>query len=387
MSDDRNAGRRPAQKESKPGLLLGRPFGIPVFVAPSTLGLALLLMIVFLPTVRDTAPDLGTGFVYLVAASFAVLLIGSVLLHELAHSVVAKRFGLPVRRIVLQLLGGVSELEREPETPGREFLVAVVGPLVSLGLGGLGYLAYQAIDPDLDSLVGLVIGAFAWLNAIVGVFNLLPGLPLDGGRVMRALVWRITGRPSTGTIAAAWSGRIVAILVVLLPWILAGVAGRSPDIISVVWAALIASFIWMAASSTIQHQRIKDRLPGLRVRSLTRRAVPVAADLPLSEALRRAHEQGAQGIVVVDSMGTATGLVSEASVSATPEHRRPWVVVSSVARSLEPGLRISAELAGEELVRVMQATPASEYLVVEENGDIYGVLATADIERAFATAR
>lgn len=387
MSDDRNAGRRPAQKDGRPGLLLGRPFGIPVFVAPSTLGLALLLMIVFLPTVRDTAPDLGTGFVYLVAASFAVLLIGSVLLHELAHSVVAKHFGLPVRRIVLQLLGGVSELEREPETPGREFLVAVVGPLASLGLGGLGYLAYQAIDPDLDSLVGLVIGAFALLNAIVGVFNLLPGLPLDGGRVMRALVWRITGKPSTGTIAAAWSGRIVAILVVALPWLLAGFAGRSPDIISVVWAALIASFIWMAASSTIQHQRIKDRLPGLRVRSLTRRAVPVAADLPLSEALRRAHEQGAQGIVVVDSMGTATGLVNEASVSATPEHRRPWVVVSSVARSIEPGLRISAELAGEELVRVMQATPASEYLVVEENGDIYGVLATTDVERAFATAR
>lgn len=361
---------------------MGRPFGIPVFLAPSSLGLALLIMLIFVPTVEDRRPELSGLWPYVVTASFAVLLIGSVLLHELAHSVVAKWFGLPVRRIVLQLLGGASELEREPDAPGREFLIAVVGPLVSIVLGLAGLGLYQAIDPN--SLTGLVVGAFAGSNILVGLFNLLPGLPLDGGRVMRALVWGITGRQSTGTIAAGWSGRIVAIMVLLLPYGLSAIDGTGPGLITILWSALIASFIWIAASASIQHQRIKDRLPSINARALARRAIPVTADLPVSEALRRAQEAGARGLVVVDSAGAATGLVNEASVIAMPEQRRPWVAVATVARSMEPGLVINAGLVGEDLVRAIQATPASEYLVVEDGGAIYGVLSTADIERKFA---
>lgn len=359
-----------------------------MFVAPSSLGLALLIMLVFAPAVQDRLPELG-AWAYVVTACFAVLLIGSVLLHELAHSIVATRFGLPVRRIVLQLLGGASELEREPETPWREFAVAVVGPLLSLVLGGLAAVAGAAIYPDVGepSVLSLLVIAFAGANIIVGLFNLLPGLPLDGGRALRAVVWGISGSPRTGTIAAGWGGRVVAALVLFLPYIYAGATGHQPDLVNVVWTALIAAFIWMAATAALQQQRLRDRMPLLQVRTLTRRAIPVAADLPVSEALRQARDAGARGLVVVDSGGSATGIVNESSVTALPEHRRPWVTVATVARSIEPGLILTADLAGEDLVRRMQRTPASEYLVVENGGDIYGVLATADVERAFATAR
>ncbi|HEX2497966.1 MAG TPA: hypothetical protein VHO00_04145 [Actinomycetes bacterium] len=171
-------------------------------------------------------------------------------------------------------------------------------------------------------------------------------------------------------------------LVAALPFLVAGRGG--PSVINVVWCTLIAMFIWFGATATIQHVRLRERLPSLDIRRLTRRAIPVAADLPLAEALRRAYVAGARGMVVVDPLGRPTGLVDEAAASATPEHRRPWVSVAAVARSLRPGMTLTVDLTGEDMVRAIQTTPAREYLVVERTGEIVGVLATADVERAFA---
>ena len=128
----------------------------------------------------------------------------------------------------------------------------------------------------------------------------------------------------------------------------------------------------------------QEKLPALHVRGLTRRAIPVFADLPLAEAIRRAADAGARGLVVVDHEGRPTALVSEAAVRATPEQRRPWVQVGEFARTIEPGLVLSAELSGEGLMRALQSAPATEYLVVEPGGEVFGVLATKDVERAFA---
>lgn len=132
--------------------------------------------------------------------------------------------------------------------------------------------------------------------------------------------------------------------------------------------------------------RLRERLPELRARNLTRRAVPVTADTPLSEALRRANEAGARALVVVDGQGEPTALVREAAIAGVPEHRRPWIAVGGLAQDLKPGLRVSADLAGEDLLETLRATPATEYLVVEETGEVYGVLSTADVERAFVSA-
>lgn len=362
---------------------MGRPFGIPVYVSPTWLLVAGFITIFFAPLVENQLPGIGAAR-YVVAFAFAVLLYLSVFVHELSHSVVARVFGLPVRRITLYMLGGVSEIEQEPQTPGREFLVAFAGPLLSIVLGVLGFLLYQMLPPG--TVVALLAYELAIANALVGVFNLLPGLPLDGGRMLRAGVWKLTGRPSTATVVAAWIGRGLAVLIFVQPFLIAGVLGRAPNWATVVWAALIGSFIWMGAGQTLQVAKLRARLPQVQARNLARRAIPVSADLPLAEAVRRASEARAGAIVVVDHRGEPVALVNEAAVSATPERRRPWITVGSLSRTLESGLVLDADIAGQELVMAMQRHSSSEYLLVEPGGAVYGVLVTNDVDRAFVGA-
>ncbi|CAM5457700.1 site-2 protease family protein [Streptomyces fumanus] len=382
--------RRP--REPGGGLLMGRPFGVPVYVAPSWFLVAALITWVFGGQLDRVLPELGAAR-YLVSLFFAVAFYASVLVHELAHTVAALRFALPVRRIQLQFFGGVSEIEKEAETPGREFVLAFVGPLLSLVLSGVFYLALLPVEPG--TVPGVLLAGLMISNLIVAAFNLLPGLPLDGGRMLRAVVWKISGRPMTGTIAAAWVGRALAICVLIgLPLLTqSGALGSDAvdnvgmdTVMDALLAAILAAIIWTGAGNSLRMARLREHLPELRARNLTRRAVPVEADTPLSEALRRANAAGARALVVVDAEGTPLALVREAAIVGVPEHRRPWVAVGGLAQDLTDGMRVSAELAGEDLLDALRATPASEYLVVEETGEIYGVLSAADVERAFVKA-
>jgi len=387
------AGRPPRRrKEPGGGLLMGRPFGVPVYVAPSWFLVAALITWVFGGQLDRVLPELGAAR-YLVSLFFAVAFYASVLVHELAHTVAALRFKLPVRRIQLQFFGGISEIEKEAETPGREFVLAFVGPLLSLVLSGLFYLAMQTVRPG--TVPGVLLAGLMISNLIVAAFNLLPGLPLDGGRMLRAVVWKITGRPMSGTIAAAWVGRALAVSVLIgLPLLTqSGALGDAPDkvgsmdtVTDALLAAILAAIIWTGAGNSLRMARLREHLPELRARSLTRRAVPVETDTPLSEALRRANDVGARALVVVDADGEPLSLVREAAIVGVPEHRRPWVEVGGLAQDLTDGMRVSAELAGEDLLDVLRATPATEYLVVEDSGEIYGVLSAADVERAFVKA-
>ncbi|WP_399476673.1 site-2 protease family protein [Streptomyces sp. TRM68367] len=383
---------RPQRPEPRGGLLMGRPFGVPVYVAPSWFLVAALITWVFGGQLDRVLPELGAAR-YLVSLFFAVAFYASVLVHELAHTVAALRFKLPVRRIQLQFFGGVSEIEKEAETPGREFVLAFVGPLLSLALAGLFYLAMQTVEPG--TVPGVLLAGLMISNLIVAAFNLLPGLPLDGGRMLRAVVWKITGRPMSGTVAAAWVGRALAVSVLIgLPLLTqsgalgsAAEAGVGMDtVLDALLAAILAAIIWTGAGNSLRMARLREHLPELRARTLTRRAVPVQTDTPLSEALRRANAAGARALVVVDADGNPLSLVREAAIVGVPEHRRPWVAVSGLSQELTEGMRVSAELAGEELLEALRTTPTTEYLVVEETGEIYGVLSAADVERAFVKA-
>ncbi|MET8666674.1 site-2 protease family protein [Streptomyces tendae] len=383
---------RPPQRRPEPGggLLMGRPFGVPVYVAPSWFLVAVLITWVFGGQLDRVLPELGAAR-YLVSLFFAIAFYASVLVHELAHTVAALRFKLPVRRIQLQFFGGVSEIEKEAETPGREFVLAFVGPLLSLVLSGVFYAALLPVEPD--SVPGVLLAGLMVSNLIVAAFNLLPGLPLDGGRMLRAVVWKLTGKPMSGTIAAAWVGRALAIAVLIgLPLLTQSLGSDAADdvgmdtVMDALLAAILAAIIWTGAGNSLRMARLREHLPELRARALTRRAVPVQADTPLSEALRRANASGARALVVVDADGTPASLVREAAIVGVPEHRRPWVPVSTLAQDLTDGMRVSAELSGEELLDALRANPATEYLVVEETGEIYGVLSAADVERAFVKA-
>ena len=265
---------------------MGKIAGIPVHISPTWFLVAAVITVAFAPIVRRQLPEFGSG-AYAIALTFAVLLYLSVLFHELSHALTARALGLPVRGITLHFLGGYTEIERNAPTPGRDLVVSVAGPLVSLAAAGLAYVASRPVDQPVAQFLLLEL---AWANLLVGVFNLLPALPLDGGHMLRAAVWRVTGREHTGTVVAARAGQVLAVLVVLVPFLLAG--GR-PSFIGVVWSGLVAVLLWTGATQALAVGRVRSRLPRLDLQQMTRRAAPVAPDVPLAEALRQA--QGSRG--------------------------------------------------------------------------------------------
>ena len=369
----------PQRREAGHGIVIARPFGIPVYISPYWFVIAGVFTLVY---ANDLAATLHGATRFVVAAAFVVLLFASVLVHELSHSVVARGYGLPVRRIVLYPLGGVSEIEREPQTPAREFLVSAAGPALSLVLSAVGYGLEHVVTAG--TIIGVLVTQLMWANLVVGLFNLLPGLPLDGGRMLRAVIWKITGRPGSSTIAAAWAGRVLAVclfILVLAPPVENRIGG---DLYTVVWIAVIAAFMWTGAGQAIKATRFRERLPALQARRLARKAVSVAADTPLAEAIRRADESQARAVVVVDHEDKPIAILNESAVMATPPQRRPWIDAGSLARTLEPSLVLPADLSGMALLDAIRRAPATEYLLVEPSGQVYGVLAARDVDHAFA---
>jgi Zn-dependent protease/CBS domain-containing protein len=378
MTPDRRDQRRPP-KQTGSGIVIARPFGIPVIISPYWFVIAGVFIIIY-------ANDLGGTFSgstrYVVAAAFVVLLYLSVLVHELSHSLVARGYGLPVRRILLYPLGGLSEIEREPQTPGREFTVSAAGPALSLILAAVGYGLMKVVPGG--TIGWVIVSQLRWANVVVGLFNLLPGLPLDGGRMLRAVVWKVTGRPGTATIVAAWAGRVLAVALVVVPVTYAMANRRSEDLMSMLWLLFIAGFMWVGAGQSIKATRLRERLPGIQARRLARKAIPISASLPLAEAIRRADETNARALVVVDPDNTPIAIVNESAVMATPPQRRPWIEAGTLARKLDPGLVLPADLSGMALIDAVRKAPASEYLVVEPSGQVYGVLTASDLDGAFA---
>jgi Zn-dependent protease len=373
---------RGPRRDGRYGIVIARPFGVPVYISPYWFLVAGLFVLFYANSLnRPNGLIHQAGVRYAVAATFVILLFASVLVHELSHCVVAQAFGLAVRRILLYPLGGFSEIEQEPQTPAREFAVSVVGPLTSLALAGCGWGLDVAFNPG--GIPRVLIDQLILANLVVGVFNLLPGLPLDGGRILRAGVWKLTGRPGTATIAAAWVGRALAVALVAVPFLIFG-SRLSLTNAYVLWLVVIAVFMWMSSGQAIRAAKVRDRLPGLQARRLARRAIAIPGNIPLAEAIRRADETQARALVVVDHDSTPIAIVNETAVMATPPQRRPWIEVGSLARALEPGMVLSADLSGMELIEAVQRSPATEYLLIEPSGQVFGVLATSDLDHAFA---
>jgi Zn-dependent protease/CBS domain-containing protein len=375
------AEKPPQRRESGPGFVIARPFGIPVYISPYWFVIAGVFIIIY---ANDLAATLHGATRFIVAAAFVVLLYVSVLIHELSHSLVARGYGLTVRRILLYPLGGFSEIEQEPPTPGREFLVSAAGPALSLVLAAAGYGLMHVVPAG--TIGGTLCSQLRWANLVVGIFNLLPGLPLDGGRMLRAVIWKLSGRQSMATIAAAWAGRVLAVGLFVIPFVTGAVtlSGTGGDITTVLWLVVIAGFMWTGAGQAIKATRFRERLPALQARRLARKAVSVAADTPLAEAIRRAEESNARAVVIVDHKDTPIAILDEKAVSDTPAQRRPWLEARTMARTLEPNLVLSADLSGMDLIDAISRAPATEYLLIERSGQVYGVLARRDVDHALA---
>ncbi len=368
----------PQQRDPQPGIVIARPFGIPVYISPYWFLIAGVFVLLYSNSLQQAVHG---NLRYLVAAVFVVLLYASVLVHELSHCLVARAFGLPVRRVLLYPLGGFSEIEKEAPTPAREFLVAAAGPAISLVLAAVGYGLSRLIP---FGTAHVLVTQLMWANLLVGLFNLLPGLPLDGGRMLRAGIWKISHRPDAATIGAAWTGRVIAAALLIVPFALFARDSNTNQIFDAAWLAVIAAFMWLGAGQAIKVTRVREKLPGLQARLLARQAIPIPASLPLAEAIRRADAAQARALVVVDHEDKPIAIVNESAVMATPAQRRPWIKAGTLARTLDEGLVLPADLSGMALLDAVRKSPASEYLLVEPSGKVFGVLAAQDLDHAFA---
>ncbi|MFI5495609.1 site-2 protease family protein [Actinoplanes sp. NPDC051859] len=313
---------------------------------------------------------------YAVGLGFVVCLLGSVLLHELGHALTARRFKIGVRGITLELLGGYTELDREAPAPRVDALVALAGPAVSLILGGLATVAAVTL-PD-RTVAGEIAFQLAASNILVAVFNVLPGLPLDGGRALRAGLWALLRDRNRATEVAAWAGRGLALVtgcaVVLL------FQSRVLTLFGLVFILLVAVTLWRGAGQSLRLARMTRRFPLIDLAVLARPLVAVPSGTSIAEAQRRAHAAGPTraGLAVADASGRIVALVDGTAAAAVPVERQPWVSVDAVARDVSalPALRVG--LAGEEVVRVVQAHPGAGYLVTSGE-DVVGVLHVADL--------
>jgi Zn-dependent protease len=223
---------------------IGRVAGADVLIDPSLLLIGPLIVLIL----ADQFSDAAFGNRYVMAAAFVIALYASIFTHEFAHLLMGRATGRQASRIELMLFGGVTLFDRGAAGPGQQFLTAIVGPIASLAVGAVSLFVAHSTT----SWVGAVAWSLGVTNVFLGLFNLLPGLPLDGGQAMRAAVWKLTGRQAAGIIATAWIGRVIAVaLVVASLWI--SDLSRSDWVVNLGFALLVAWTMWEAASQALRY--------------------------------------------------------------------------------------------------------------------------------------
>jgi len=362
------------------GLLLFRFDGVPVILAPSWWIGSMVVVVLYAPLVGRMLPDAAPLTSWTLAAAFAVLLGLSVLAHELGHCLVALRLRIPVRRLRLFLLGGLSEVARTPRRPAHEGLVAAAGPIVSVLLGAICWLLLLAVPSG--GAAWLLVAQCAVANFAVGVFNLLPGLPLDGGRMLRAGVWALTGTRAKGTKAAVFGGGLVA--VGLLVWALWGLASGSDDR----WLRLgvcvvTAWFVAMGASGELATDGRRGWPDGLDVAALVRPVLQLPAESPVSDALAAS---AGRGVVLVRADGVAAGLLDQGAAERLAAVS-PLAPAELAAEPIRAETVVLASDPGEEVADRVQETAAWQFLVVDEEGRPAGVLRREDVRAVLSGRR
>ncbi len=323
-------------------------------------------------------PDLGTGIRLLVAVFAALLFFLSVLLHELSHSVVALRNGLPITGITLFVFGGVSKLAEEPQTPGIEFKMAIAGPLASFALAGIFFgLAVAVHDGSAGPTFARVFGYLAFVNALLGVFNLLPGFPLDGGRVLRAALWQGTHSLQRATRIAAGVGQALGALLIL-GGVFQLLALRDPGGL---WLALIGWFLSNAAQSSYQQVVVRQMVVGVPVSDIMTRDVhSVRADMTIDDLVHEQVMTHSHPAYPVFDDSRLLGLITLADIRQVPRERRPYVTAGEVVPPLREEQTIAPDADVWQALTKMGSTNQGRLLVTED-GQLRGIISRSDIMR------
>lgn len=373
------SAQRPDPSPAPRGWVIGRVAGAPVVLSPSFLLAAVVLTVAFAPSVRS-ATGLGTG-AYVVALVFVVLLFGSVFCHELAHGLVGRTRKQQPTAFVLTLWGGHTSFRGPAPTPGSAALVAAAGPVTNLLLAGL-FLVVSQLAPD-GSLVQWILWSGAFSNGFVGVFNLLPGLPLDGGQLLEAAVWAVTKDRTRGTVAAAWCGRVVAVAVVVWAVAPAALSGGTPSFYNLIWTVMVAMFLWSGASQVLRGARQQRQVQGLSLQRIGRPAVAVGHQESVATAGARAAAAGASEVVVLSPDGRPAAYVDTGAAASVPREQAGLTPVTAVSVPLPVGAVVDGRLAGEALLAALsEASRLSPVLVALVDGRVSALIRTPDVVAA-----
>jgi Zn-dependent protease/CBS domain-containing protein len=354
---------------------LGKIFGIRIGLHYSWFLIALLLIFSLSANFRGNHPDWTPGFIVSLAIATAILFFVSLVLHELSHSLVAKTHGLPVREITLFALGGVSQIQGESTDAKTEFWMAIVGPITSavIGLICLGVVNLTGGDPSLAWVA--VLSWLGYINFGLALFNMVPGYPLDGGRVLRALIWWKTGDVDRSTRSAARAGQAVAVL-----FIAAGIfqyfGGAG---IGGLWIAFIGWFLLQAAGATYAQVGLKQALQDVRVGEVMNHdCVSVDANMSIDDFVEK-HllRTGRRCFMVMDGEQTI-GLITPHEVKQVSREEWPYVPLREVMRSLDSIRTVKTDASLASALEVMSRGDVNQ-LPVMSDGHVDGILSRAEI--------
>jgi len=322
-----------------------------------------------------------TAEYWIVGGVTAVMLFVSVLLHELGHSVLAMHYKIPVRSITLFIFGGIAQISNEPPGPVAEFWIAIAGPIVSFALAAL----FGLLQPVFTGVAPLLALAkyLAYINGALALFNLIPGFPLDGGRVFRAIVWGITHSLHRATLIAANVGRLIGFVFIFFgAWQL-----FSGNVANGLWIAFIGWFLESAAAREVQYRAVHDMLAGHRVSELmTRGCASIPADTNL-QSLVDDHILGAgRKSLVVTQDGTVAGLLTLHGVKEVPEAEWPTSTVAQVMMSMDQIQRVGPDTELWPALEEMDRDGVNQ-LPVMMNGHCVGMLSRENVIDFLRTRR
>ncbi|MDR7560827.1 MAG: site-2 protease family protein [Armatimonadota bacterium] len=353
---------------------LGRVVGIPVgvhytwFIALWVLTWSLART--YFPT---RAPGLPPDTYWAMGLLAAVLLFGSVVAHEVGHALMARRYGIRTRSIVLFLFGGVAHIVREPPTPSAELAVALAGPATSLGVAALAAAGRWAAA---DTALGALAGYLAWANTGLAVFNMIPGFPLDGGRALRALIWSVTGDLTHATRVASRAGQGVAVAFIAAGILLA----FTGNVVGGLWLLLLGWFLDAGAQAGYQQVLLRQALGDVRVADVMSRALhTVDPSLTLDELISEYFlplKHGGFPVVWGDRL---LGIVTLQDVKEIPRERRAVATVRDVMTPLHRLRTVRPGASAYEAFERMTQDGIGRVLVVDDDGTLVGILTRSDL--------
>jgi len=353
-------------------LRVGNLFGIPFYVNVSWFLVLALVTWSYGSGLANAFPSLPGTTPWLLGLFAALLLFSSVLAHELGHSFAAMQQGIGVNSITLFLFGGLAALEKESDSPGGAFKVAIAGPVVSLVLFLTLFSVGQVLS--LSGPVGAIVSLLAYINLALGVFNLLPGLPLDGGNVLKSIVWRITGNPYKGVSFASRAGQILGWLAIGVG--AAAIAGISP--VGNVWTLLIGWFLLSNANRSAQSASVQQRLDGLTAADAMLESSPIVAqDVSLrtfADDVLFQIEGNWRKFLVVDDAEELIGTIEVEALKEVPRDRWATTTVQDIMNTDIALSTIASDQPLLEVMRLLEEKKVSVLAVIRENGQLLGLL-------------